>query len=128
MLKLEELDVYNLAMEGGSDVWLITKSWDNKSYSTVGNQIVRAADSIAANIAEGYGRYFYKENKQLCYYARGSLMETKTFFIKAMRRYLISTELYQKNIEKLSILHKKLNAYIKRIGKDNIRQPMTNDQ
>jgi len=39
--------------------------------------MVRAADSIPANIAEGYGRYFYKESKQFYFYSRGSIQETK---------------------------------------------------
>lgn len=39
-------------------------------------QIRRAAASIPANLAEGYGRYYYQENIRFCYIARGSLQET----------------------------------------------------
>lgn len=118
MLKLEDLEVYNLAMEIGEDIWSMTGSWNYKASSTVGNQFIRASDSIAANIAEGYGRFYYKENKQFCYYARGSLMETKAFLVKSVKRNLISQDVFNVNIEKLSILHKKLNKYIKSIGND----------
>ncbi|MGQ9799185.1 MAG: four helix bundle protein [Ignavibacterium sp.] len=44
----------------------------------VGKQLIKAADSVAENLSEGFGRYFYKENKQFCYHSRGSLFETKT--------------------------------------------------
>ncbi|MEJ5995551.1 four helix bundle protein [Pedobacter sp. Du54] len=46
-------------------------SWDFCAKDTIGKQICRAADSISANIAEGYGRFHYKENKNFCYYSRG---------------------------------------------------------
>jgi four helix bundle protein len=51
--------------------------------------MVRAADSIPANIAEGYGRYFYKESKQFYFYSRGSIQETKAWLSKCKRRAII---------------------------------------
>jgi four helix bundle protein len=88
----------------------------------VGGQFVAAADSIAANIAEGYGRYVYKDRKQFCYYSRGSLMETKTWTAKAFNRKLISDKEYEILIEKLKVLHFKLNTYIKKL-KQNLELP-----
>jgi four helix bundle protein len=117
MVKLEELEVYKLAMEIGDDVWDVVDEWKPFAKQTVGGQLVEAADSIAANISEGYGRYHYKENRQFCYYSRGSLMETKTFLTKAKRPKPISEAEFDKMIEKLKTLHLKLNAYIKSIGK-----------
>ncbi|HIK06547.1 MAG TPA: four helix bundle protein [Trichormus sp. M33_DOE_039] len=37
-------------------IWNIVKKWDNFAKDTVGKPIVRAADSICANLAEGRGR------------------------------------------------------------------------
>jgi len=116
MLKLEELDVYRMAMEVGERVWAIADGWNFFAKDPVGKQLVRAADSIAANIAEGYGRYHYKENKLFCYYARGSLMETKTWLQKATHRGFISAQDHDGIATELDILHFKLNAYIKSIG------------
>jgi len=82
---------------------------------TVGGQFVEAADSISANIAEGYGRYFYKDRKQFCYYSRGSLMETKNWATKSFTRKLITPEEFDTLIEKLKVLHFKLNTYIKKL-------------
>ena len=70
-LKLEELEVYKVAMEIGEAVWNVVVKWDYFQKKTLGAQLVDAADSIALNIAEGYGRFHYKDNKNFCYYSRG---------------------------------------------------------
>jgi len=94
-MKLEELQVYTLSMEIGDEIWQIVSDWKYFEKDTVGKQLVRSADSIAANISEGFGRYSYKENKHFCYYARGSLSESKTWLTKAYNRSLLSEELFQ---------------------------------
>jgi four helix bundle protein len=72
-MKLEDLHVYQLAMDIGERVWEIVLDWNYFARDTIGKQLVKAADSVAANISEGWGRYYYKENRQFCYYSRGSL-------------------------------------------------------
>jgi four helix bundle protein len=63
------------------------------------------------NLAEGHGRYHFKDRLNFCYYARGSLEETKTLLSKAKRRNLIPIE--QNHIKEIvEVLPKKLNAYI----------------
>jgi four helix bundle protein len=117
MLKLEDLEVYQIAMQIGDKIWNIVDAWEYFPKSALGNQLTRAADSIAANISEGYGRFSFKENKQFCFYSRGSLMETKTFLTKAKNRNLISETQFEELIKELETNHFKLNAYIKSIGK-----------
>jgi four helix bundle protein len=80
---------------------------------------MEAADSMASNISEGYGRYFYKENKQFQYYSRGSQSETRTWLQKAKNRNLIDDEAHLYLISKLDELGKRHNNYIKSIGKTN---------
>lgn len=58
---LDDLEIYQLSVEIGTIVWDLIVGWNSLAQKTVGEQFVRAADSIAANIAEGYGRYFFKE-------------------------------------------------------------------
>jgi four helix bundle protein len=115
-MKLEDLEIYRIAMELGEEIWSVVGQWDYFGKKTVGDQLVRAADSIAANLSEGYGRYSYKENRNFCYYSRGSLMETKTWLTKAKNRSLIAEAVYTEKISTLELLHKKLNAYIRSIG------------
>jgi four helix bundle protein len=76
---LEKLDVYNEAEFFSDKIWKIVESWYYFKKDTIGKQLVRAADSISANIAEGYGRYYYKKSKQFYFYARGSIQETKSW-------------------------------------------------
>ena len=116
-MDLEELNVYRLSMEIGDKVWNIVKEWDKFTKDTIGKQLVRAADSVAANISEGFGRFFYKDSKLFYYYSRGSLYETKTFLNKAYNRSLIGKEEYEKLVKDVQIISIKLNNYIKSIGK-----------
>lgn len=115
--KLENIRVYQLSMDIGEEVWAIVENWEYFHKKTIGDQWIRAIDSVAANISEGYGRYFYKENKNFCRYARGSLTESKTWLKKAYQRKLVDKEIYEKQYKKLGELHFMLNAYIKAIGK-----------
>ncbi len=98
-IALEDLEIYQLAFEIGECVWKLFDKWEFFSKKTLGGQFVEAADSIAANIAEGYGRFFYKDRKQFCYYSRESLLETKTWATKAHERKLISPEEFTTLIE-----------------------------
>lgn len=66
--KLEDLVAFQVAMEIGDDIWTIVNKWPFFEKDTLGKQITRSADSIALNIAEGYGRFHFKENKNFCYY------------------------------------------------------------
>ncbi|KQR71344.1 four helix bundle protein [Pedobacter sp. Leaf176] len=115
--RIEDLEVYMLAEDLSNEIWDITTQWDFFAKDTVGKQICRAADSISANIAEGYGRLHFKENKNFCYYSRGSILETKSFLRKMRHRGLVSDEIYTQLFNKLEIVHIKLNAYLKYIGK-----------
>ena len=122
-MKLEELKVYQLAMNVGEKVWEIVSKWDYFTKDTVGKQLVKSVDSIAANISEGYGRYHYKENKQFCYYSRGSLYETKTWLKKAHNRGLIADNDFQSLEKDIETIAYKLNNYIKSIGIKTDRNP-----
>jgi four helix bundle protein len=93
--------------------------------------MVRSAGSIGANIAEGFGRFHYKENKNFCYFSRGSIIETKGWLKKAKTGALITEEEYLLLLAQLETIHIKLNIYIKLIGKvaktndSGDEQPMT---
>jgi len=115
-MKLEDLIVYQMAMEIGEEVYEIVDRWESFPKWTTGKQLTEAADSIAANISEGYGRYFYKENRQFQYYSRGSQTETRTWLTKANNRNLIENEKFNELMEKMELLAIKHNAYIKSIG------------
>ena len=115
-MKLEELKVYNQAMDLGEEVWEIVTKWGYFEKDTVGKQLVRVVDSVAANLSEGFGRYHYKESQHFGYYSRGSLNETKTWLTKANDRKLIEKNKFESLISEIEVIGKMLNAYIKSIG------------
>jgi four helix bundle protein len=126
MIKLIDLEVYKVAMEIGDNIWDIVDKWDVFNKDTLGKQFVRAGDSIALNIAEGYGRYFYKENKNFNYYSRGSAFECTSCLRKAVKRNLIPGEENAKLRFLFEKYFKLINAYIISIGqmsaKDQLRE------
>lgn len=125
-MKLEEFKTYQEAMALGEEVWSIVEKWDKFSTNTIGSQLVRAADSIAANLSEGLGRYHFNEAKHFSYYARGSLFETQTWLTKANRRKLIDDEALTRLLSEIKDLSVKLNNYIKSIGNQNNIQSVDN--
>jgi four helix bundle protein len=117
--RLEDFKVYNLAMNLGEEVWNIVNSWGYFEKDTIGKQLVKSTDSIAANLSEGLGRYHVKEIKNFSYYSRGSLFETKTWLTKAFNRSLISKETQVKLLGDIDMIGKMLNAYINSLAKIN---------
>lgn len=115
-MRLEDFQVYTLAMELGEEIYAIAIKWDYFQIDTLGKQIVRSSDSIAANLSEGMGRFHYKERKNFSYYSRGSLCETKTWITKVHNRNLVSDESCKSIIRKIETIGIKLNNYIKKIG------------
>src|ERR1043165_6547541 len=74
-----KLEVYRLAEQLADAVWEIAMRWDNFARDTIGKLLVRAADSISANIAEGAGRGSFQDNRQFVRTARASLNETQSW-------------------------------------------------
>jgi len=115
-LKLEDIEVYKVAMEIGEIVWAIVDKWDYFQKKTLGAQYTDAADSIALNISEGYGRFHFKENKNFCYYSRGSAKETLTATIKAKNRNLLSEQDFVLLSQKFDSYFRLMFGYINSIG------------
>ena len=116
-MDIEELKVYKLSMNIAEEIWNLVLKWDYFAKDTIGKQLVKSSDSIAANLSEGFGRYHFKESKNFYYYSRGSLFETKTWLTKSYNRKLIEKEIYEKLMQEIKNISVKLNNYIKSIGK-----------
>jgi four helix bundle protein len=113
----EELRVYCLPEEFADAVWRVIKQWDIMARDTIGKQMVRSADSIGANIAEGYGRGSYQDNRRFVRVARGSLYETRHWLRRAFGRELLSPDQIGSLKQLLDNLGPQLNSYLKSIGK-----------
>ena len=114
--KFENLRVYQLSEELSDLVWSIVIPWNPFARETVGRQLVRAADSIGANIAEGEGRGSYQDNRRFIKIARGSLQETQHWLRRAFKRQLLKDDEVQKLKPVLDKLAPTLNAYLRSIG------------
>jgi len=115
---INDLEIYQIGMQIGDMTYQMIDRWENFHKNTIGYQLIRAVDSIPANISEGYGRYHYKEQRQYCYIARGSLYETRTWLEKALQRAPENSKTIQEIKPLLDKLHIKLNAYIKFIERN----------
>lgn len=113
----EKLRVYRLAETLADAIWDIVDEWKSFARDTVGKQVVRSADSIGANIAEGTGRGSYQDNRRFVRNARGSLNETKHWLRRAFRRKLLSEAQTEKLKILLDNLSPQLNAYLQSIGR-----------
>ena len=109
----EDLRVLQEAEAVADVVWEVVVTWESFQRETVGKQMVRAIDSVGANIAEGYGRFHYGEKLQFLYYARGSLYETKYWLNRGRSRKLFSEDIANDVAQKLSNIARQLNAYAK---------------
>jgi len=114
----ENLAVYQLAEKLADEVWIVVELWNHFAKDTVGKQLVRVADSIGANIAEGSGRGSFAENKRFVRIARGSLNETQHFLRRAFKRKLLLPSQIDALKPIIDELAPRLNAYLKSIGRN----------
>ena len=85
----------------------------SETYSLV-DQMRRAASSVTANIAEGWGRQTYKERLQFCYQAQGSLTELKNFLLIARDIGYLEQKQYDELAEMANLTHKLLQGFIQK--------------
>lgn len=105
-------------------VWVKAKDFALQIYSQVlpllpaeekwnlNSQLRRSSLSISANIAEGYGRFYFQDNVRFCYIARGSLDETLSHLVFAHEASYIPASIYQKFETNGEEIDKMLNGYI----------------
>jgi four helix bundle protein len=115
----ENLRVYKLSEQLADEIWTIVIRWDAFAKDTVGKQIVRSADSVGANIAEGTGRHNFQDNRRFVKIARGSLNETQHFLRRAFKRNLLTSADVRKLKPLVDNLAPQLNSYLKSIGRDH---------
>jgi four helix bundle protein len=112
MIALTDLDVYKLGEKLSDMIWDDYDQWPEKAQRTIGLQVIRSADSISANLAEGYGRFTAPDRKKFYRYSRGSFEETKTWLRKSIRRRLIEKDRIEQYDNIIKELGPKLNAFI----------------
>ena len=76
------------------------------------SQIRRSSLSISANIAEGYGRFYFQDNVRFCYNARGSLEETLSHLVFSFEAKYIPETLYKELSTEGDEIDRMINGYI----------------
>ncbi len=84
----------------------------NEEKWSLAQQIRRSANSIPANIAEGYGRFHYQDNIRFCYIARGSLEETLSHLVMCKELAYIPDELFSSLAQDGEKLTQLINGYV----------------
>lgn len=104
----------------------LVKSYPKEEQFSIVDNMKRAARSATQNIAEGFGRFHYKENLQFCRISRGSLFELNDDLITSIDEGFISKEDYELGRNKISNALALLNGYIKYLNQK--ANPRTNNE
>ncbi len=108
----EDLECWKVCTDLRRYISSLTKRFPVEEKYVLTSQILRASRSVTNNIAEGYGRFHFKENAQFCRQSRGSLYELKDHLIIALDEGYISNEEYKTVLEKFNKCIALMNGYI----------------
>lgn len=95
-------------------VYQITRVFPKEETYSLIDQMRRAASSITANIAEGFGRQTYKEKVQFYYMAKGSLSELKNFILIAKDIDYLTPEQLKQLANQANIVDQLLQGFIRK--------------
>lgn len=113
---LNELGIHREAMDLGEAVRHAVVSWAHFVKDTIGKQLVRSVDSMAANLSGGCGRFHFAENRRCCRFPGGSLPESPPWIEKGVPRNLLAQEAARDIYRRLDRLRKRRNRSIETIG------------
>lgn len=113
-----ELEVWKKARELKNEISELTKAFPNEEKFRLTDQMIRSSRSINSNIAEGHGRFTFKEQIHFCIQARGSLSETYNHLIDALDCNFITQELLTYFKTKIDEVERLLNGYIAYLRKN----------
>ena len=116
-VNFENLRIYKLSEQLADRVWESVTRWDGFAKDMVGKQLVRAADSIGANIAEGSGRGSAQDYRRFLRISRGSLYETLHWLRRAYTRKLLTAKQTSEMRTIIAELSPTLNAYLRSVSK-----------
>src|SRR5215510_1677266 len=124
-VNFENLRIYDLSEKLADAIWNLVMRWDGFAKDTVGKQLVRAADSIGANIAEGSGRGSSQDYRRFLRISRGSLYETLHWLRRAYQRKLLTAKQTSELRLIVAELSPSLNAYLRTVSKSAMRREAT---
>jgi four helix bundle protein len=118
ILSFMDLEVWQVGRRIRRRIYEITLTFPSSERYNLAGQMRSAAVSMTSNIAEGFGRFFYKENKRSCLVSRGEAYELQDHILTSLDERYISQECYTEIDEELRLFLRLLNGYIRSIGKE----------
>ena len=109
---LDNLKVFQRAVALSDFAWETLDHIPNPFKFSTGDQFVRSSDSVASNIAEGYGRYGFKDKRKFFHNARGSLYESRLWFTQICKRFDLPPELKNNLNKEIVAVGYLINRYI----------------
>ncbi|MDX8448542.1 four helix bundle protein [Mesorhizobium captivum] len=113
-----ELIVWQQAMDLATSIYEATKSWPKEELYGLTTQTRRAATSVPANIAEGYGRESRATYQQFLRIAQGSLKELETHLLIAHRIGIVASETVESLMTRTESVGKLLRLLIRKLSTD----------
>ena len=107
-----ELDLWKSARIFKNEIKELTMLFPPEEKFRLTDQLIRSSRSINTNIAEGHGRFTYKDQLNFCIVSRGSLSETYNHLIDAFDCKYISNEKLDYFKGKIDEVERLLNGYI----------------
>jgi four helix bundle protein len=109
---IEDFGMFGETERLADEIWKVVMAWNSLAQDTIGKQLIRAADSVGANLVEGDGRYHHKEKLNFYYIARASTKETRYGIRRAQSRCLLASEQAESFLNRLESVSRWTNTLI----------------
>jgi four helix bundle protein len=108
-----DLTVWKAARALRKNIYVACRGFPKQETFELSSQMRRAAVSMTANLAEGYGRFSYQENIQFCRQSRGSVYEIRDHLTTALDAgYITLEQCKQFDLQAISVI-KLINGYLR---------------
>ncbi len=103
--RFKRLEAYTQSTRLADDIRMAALGWSSFDRWSVGIQVVRATDSIGANIAEAFGRHGHPDQRRFLYFARGSAYEAEHWINRAVARGLLEPAFQPRIVDVVRMLN-----------------------
>ena len=122
-ITIKDLQVYQLSRKLSTIAWDIYSKMYFEEKKIIGDQFIRATDSIGANIAEGYSRFHFLDKVRFYYNARASQSESTDHWLELLfERNKINQQVFDEYKSISKDLQIKLNNFIKFTKNENEKE------
>ncbi len=119
------LEIWKTGHKLRLEIYELTRNFPTEERYAIVDQIRRAAASVCANIAEGFGRYHFKDKIKFYYNSRGSVCEVQDFIVLAKDLGYLDKKTAKEKFLEYGELNRRINSFINSVGR--LKKPMTDD-